>query len=239
MYAIRSYYVVGEYLAPITEQKARDMKTQAISNGQMAASTYGVWAREGQDFINIGTVFRDGRLGDLTFYRFDAGQQLLEVAKAQEATYADGVWIMRKVYHTRFDKHEQVRTEFQEEDRWQSRLSPKKLGVVAVSPDDLSAKGLYDYVNYMKSNGQNVDRYELELWRKLVSPLAVIAMMLLAASTVFGPLRSVSMGARIVLGVIIGFGFYVTNQVFGPISLVYEIPPALGALMPSLRNNFV
>ena len=90
--------LMGEYLAPITEQKARDMKTQAISNGQMAASTYGVWAREGQDFINIGTVFRDGRLGDLTFYRFDAGQQLLEVAKAREATYADGVWHMRKVF---------------------------------------------------------------------------------------------------------------------------------------------
>ena len=67
-----------------------------------------------------------------------------------------------------------------------------------------------------------------------MAPVSVIAMMLLAASTVFGPLRSVPMGARIVAGVILGFGFYVANQVFGPMSLVYAVPPLLGALLPSL-----
>ena len=40
--------------------------------------------------------------------------------------------------------------------------------------------------------------------------------------------------AALVAGVILGFGFYVANQVFGPMSLVYAVPPLLGAIMPSV-----
>jgi lipopolysaccharide export system permease protein len=59
-------------------------------------------------------------------------------------------------------------------------------------------------------------------------------MMLLALSFVFGPLRSVTMGARVLSGVIFGFTFYISNEVFGPMSLVYRLHPAIGALGPSL-----
>ena len=86
----------------------------------------------------------------------------------------------------------------------------------------------------MKSNGQQVNDYELEFWRKLLAPLGVIAMLLLAASTIFGPLRSVSMGARLISGVMMGFSFFVVNQVLGPFSLVYNVPPLFGASIPSL-----
>lgn len=59
-------------------------------------------------------------------------------------------------------------------------------------------------------------------------------MLLVALSFIFGPLRSVTMGARMLLGVITGFVFHMTNQVFGPIAQVFHLPPVLGALLPSL-----
>jgi lipopolysaccharide export system permease protein len=59
-------------------------------------------------------------------------------------------------------------------------------------------------------------------------------MLLMALSFIFGPLRSVTMGARVILGVLTGFGFFVSNEVFGALSLVYQLPPFLGASLPSL-----
>lgn len=50
----------------------------------------------------------------------------------------------------------------------------------------------------------------------------------------FWPLRSVTMGARILSGVIAGFSFYISSEFFGPLSLVYGLPPLFGALAPSL-----
>ncbi|MDI5811221.1 hypothetical protein MJM95_27835, partial [Salmonella enterica subsp. enterica serovar Anatum] len=42
---------------------------------------------------------------------------------------------------------------------------------------------------------------------------------------------SVPMGVRVVTGISFGFVFYVLDQIFGPLTLVYGIPPIVGALL--------
>ena len=89
-------------------------------------------------------------------------------------------------------------------------------------------------MQYRKGNGQDSSRYELAFWRKLLQPVSIAVMLLMALSFIFGPLRSVTMGARVIMGVLTGFGFFITNEVFGPLSLVYSLPPFVGAILPSL-----
>jgi lipopolysaccharide export system permease protein len=67
-----------------------------------------------------------------------------------------------------------------------------------------------------------------------MQPVTVAVMMLVALSFVFGPLRTVTMGARVLLGVVAGFSFYISNEIFGPMSIVYELPAYVGAVAPSL-----
>jgi lipopolysaccharide export system permease protein len=117
---------------------------------------------------------------------------------------------------------------------WRSTIEPDKLDVVTVKPEELSLSGIYDYVNYLKASEQDAARYELAFWRKMTQPLSIAVMMLMALSFVFGPLRSVTMGARIISGIIAGFTFYISSEFFGPLSLVYQIPPVVGAVAPSL-----
>ena len=57
-------------------------------------------------------------------------------------------------------------------------------------------------------------------------------MLCLGASFVFGSVRHVAMGTRILGGVLLGLGFYVVNEVLGNIAVVYRMPPLLGALLP-------
>ncbi|GAM77533.1 permease [Vibrio ishigakensis] len=47
------------------------------------------------------------------------------------------------------------------------------------------------------------------------------------------------MGARILSGVIAGFAFYISSEFFGPLSLVYQIPPMWGAIAPSFAFMLV
>ena len=37
------------------------------------------------------------------------------------------------------------------------------------------------------------------------------------------------MGTRILSGIALGFGYYVLNQIVAPFSIVYGVPPILGA----------
>jgi lipopolysaccharide export system permease protein len=58
-------------------------------------------------------------------------------------------------------------------------------------------------------------------------------MMVLAIPFVFGPLRSSTMGAKLLLGASVGFGFHLANRFFGPLADVLHWPPELAAILPT------
>ncbi len=86
--------LVGEYLAPITERRADDLKTMAVSGGQMTVSTAGVWIREKTGFHQhcqrAARWFPAG--GDpLPLWR---RAELLTTEQAKRGRYQDGSWVM-------------------------------------------------------------------------------------------------------------------------------------------------
>jgi lipopolysaccharide export system permease protein len=224
---------LGEWIAPVAEQKASELKATMISGGSLIKSHRGIWARDGDLFVNIGRMDEVDKLANITLYEFDEQFRLKSVVFAQRALFTGQDWQMQQVIRTELNHDSVVRNDF-DEYRWRSSLTPDKLGVVSVKPEALSVSGLIGFLEYLKSNSQDPSRYELALWRKLVQPLTVAVMMLVALSFVFGPLRTVTMGARVLLGVVAGFSFHICNEIFGPMSLVFQLPAAVGAVAPSL-----
>ncbi|MBV7314484.1 LPS export ABC transporter permease LptG [Shewanella sp. NIFS-20-20] len=224
---------LGEWVAPVAEQKANDLKTSQISGGSLIKSHRGIWAKDGDFFVNIGEIKQLDELANVTLYRFDDKQELTEVIHAEQAVFTEGHWTMAKVNETQVSDANIGQSKLATK-VWQSTLTPDKLSVVSVKPEALSISGLVDYLDYLKINHQDSSRYELALWRKVMQPVTIAVMMLVALSFVFGPLRTVTMGARVLLGVVAGFSFYISNEIFGPMSLVYNLPAALGAIAPSV-----
>jgi lipopolysaccharide export system permease protein len=224
---------VGEWLAPRGEATAREIRAQAISGGSLISSKNGVWAKDGDYFVNIGEVLEQGQLKKIQIYRFNEQLKLESWLSADSAIYQENAWLLFTVVNTQLSK-EKITTTKVEQQIWQSSLTPKKLGVVTVTPESLSVTGLIDYLDYLKANEQDPSRYQLAFWRKLMQPITVAVMLLVALSFIFGPLRSVSMGARIMMGVVTGILFFVCNEVLGSLSLVYQFPPLIGAISPSI-----
>ncbi|CAB0151962.1 Lipopolysaccharide export system permease protein LptG [Pseudidiomarina piscicola] len=224
---------MGEWVAPQLESQGRELRASAISGGSLISAQQGVWAKDGTHFVNISEVEDTGRLRDLTVYRFNEQRQLESVVRGKSASYQGDVWLLNQVTITEHAVEQITRQELPRW-TWSSSLTPDKLGVVTVKPEALSITGLIDYLDYLTANKQATERYELAFWRKVFAPLTVAVMLLVALSFIFGPLRSTTMGARILLGVITGFGFHVSNEIFGPLAQVYHLPPLLGALLPSV-----
>ncbi|PKG82413.1 lipopolysaccharide ABC transporter permease LptG [Colwellia sp. 75C3] len=224
---------IGEWLAPSGEAKARQIRAQAISGGSLIASKNGVWAKDGDYFVNIGEVLDKGKLKKIQVYGFNEELKIDSWLSAKSAIYQENSWLLTDVEEFVLTDNEIITTNH-EKKIWNSSLTPKKLGVVTVTPESLSLRGLIDYLDYLEANEQDPSRYELAFWRKIMQPLTVAVMLLVALSFIFGPLRSVSMGARIMMGVFTGILFFISNEVLGSLSLVYQLPPVLGAMMPSL-----
>ncbi|HDL3484076.1 TPA: LptF/LptG family permease, partial [Mannheimia haemolytica] len=161
--------------------------------------------------------------------------ELQSVLKAGTANYSDEKgWVLSKVEKSTVGEN-QIQQAKQPDQVWQTSLTPSKLGIVSLKPESLSISGLADYVGFLKDTGQDPKRFEITFWRKVFQPISMAVMMLLAISFIFGPLRSSTMGAKIVIGIVAGFMFYVANIVFGNLSLIATwLPVPVGALIPSL-----
>ncbi|MFT4654442.1 MAG: lipopolysaccharide export system permease protein [Kangiellaceae bacterium] len=224
---------LSEFVTPVSETKAKQIRTQALSGGSLLSSDSITWAKDGNDFVSIGQVLNQNTLQKVNIYQFNDNLRLVQVISAKQATFTNENWLLTDVKQVVFTP-QRIQNSQMVSYLWESTITPDKLGIVAVKPEALSIVGLNEYIDYLRNNGQDSARYELALWRKILQPVSVAVMLLMAMSFIFGPLRSVTMGARTGMGILAGFGFFVSNEMFGQVALVFQLPPVIGALLPSL-----
>ena len=82
-----------------------------------------------------------------------------------------------------------------------SMLSPEMLGALVTNPDRMNSLDLYRYIQYLKQNKQQSDRYEIALWKRITYPFVIWVMMALALPVAFLQARSGAVGARVFAGI--------------------------------------
>lgn len=224
--------LIGEGVAPKLEKEAHTQRLKAMAREITLSSGTGLWARDGDSFISIRRLNPGGAANGLTLYRMDK-QRLVEVAEARRARYRDGTWELIDVRKTLFDG-EGVRTERLKRSEWSSGLTPDVVNLASLPPENLAIWELNDFIGYLQENGLASQRYEVAMWVRVIAPLATAGMILLALPFVFGSMRAVGVGARIMIGALIGIVFYLVNSVFSRVGLIYDIPPVVSAVIPTL-----
>jgi len=223
--------LVGEWLGPIARDKALSLKNEALSNGQTLSTKHGMWVKDHRNFLHIRNVLSVDQISGITRYRFDKKHNLVLASYASFGQYAGGKWKFYDVDQSEIFIDHVNKKHFKEQE-WPFKIDPSHLGIHEIDPNQLSFLQLNDYIHFRKHSGFGVGIFEFVFWKRIFQPLGTLVMILLAVPFIFGPLRSVPMGARIVSGVVIGFVFYILNQFFGPISLVYQLPPVVAAAAP-------
>ncbi len=225
--------ILGEYVAPPAEKYAQGMRSTALVERFAITSDNGLWARDGQYFIHIREVPSQNHVSGVSIYEFDGTLRLRTMTTARSGRYSGGQWLLEEVSRSRIDVNG-VGTERIAQLAWHSLLTPEMIEVVAVKPTSLSVQGLVKYIGYLEDNGLSADRYNLALWNKLVLPVTTLVMVFLSIPFIFGPLRSVSVGQRIFVGILMGISFYLIDQTFSYVGLIYQFPTALSATLPTL-----
>lgn len=225
--------IFGETFTPYATRFAEQNKAMAKSAGQAVSTQHGVWIREKSDFLHIGTIYPDGKIENITRYFFNDTHQLTSVAKADTAEYHKGHWRLNNVDVSNIAMNG-VTSQHYNTQEWKVHLRPSVLRIARIEPDEMTLEKLFEVIDYRKHNGQHYSSYALVFWQRIFHPLTACVMMLLAIPFIFGPLRSATMGLRLVVGVIVGFSFYIMNQLIGSFSLVYQIPPVIAAILPAM-----
>lgn len=225
--------LAGETLIPKLSHLANDQKMQALSDGQSLRTARGVWLRHQNDFISIGSIVSENELLNVYQFHFD-DQHELRIARQinQIERNEAGAWIAHDVSETRLYPG---RTEAKmiPEMTWDVSLNPSVLSVASRVPDEMTLRDIRNYLRAQKGNQQNVQHFKFVYYQRLIQPFSTIVMMLLAIPFIFGPLRSSTIGYKILVGATVGFSFHILNRFFGPVSQVFQWPPEIAAFGPT------
>ena len=107
------------------------------------------------------------------------------------------------------------------------------LGLSEVREDLLDTQGLKRYIEYLDQNDLDSDRYVTAYWARISDSVSVLLMTLLALPFVSGALRTSGTGGRLVVGLVIGLGYYIVAQTFVNSGEVFDLDPLVVAWLPS------
>ncbi|MGH8485634.1 MAG: LPS export ABC transporter permease LptG, partial [Pseudomonas sp.] len=129
--------LIGEYVAPATENKAQADRSLAQGSGDAQSSKRGMWHRQGDEFVHINSVQPNGLLYGVTRYRFDNERHLLTSSFARRGQYQEDHWQLSDVTTTHFrgDHTEVVKAPAE---RWDVTVTPQLLNTVVLAPESLS-----------------------------------------------------------------------------------------------------
>jgi len=224
--------VIAEFVSPRTEQFASAWRLEQMQGEGAVLTQRGGWQREGDSFYRFGAIRADDTVLDLTRYRFE-DKALREAMSARRAVWRDGHWQLQDVAVTRF--HE-ARTEVEHHATlgWETAMTPALLDRLLRDVESQAPSELWAYARYLRDQGQQATQPLLYFWQKMLMPLTMASLVLVAASFVFGPLRSVAAGTRVFYGVITGLLFKYLQDLLGPASTVFGFSPVWAVLAPTL-----
>ena len=221
--------IVSRATATLTQWERVDYGPLPVDSGTRG----NVWVRDGANLIRVDRI--DGRgnsavLSGITVYERQGGR-LLSILTAKQGRFNGREW--RVDGATRFTvatgKVEQLGTLHAA-----SGVRPDQFTLATVDPDSLSFEALRRAIADLEAAGRPTKALDGALWHKLSSPLSSVLMPLLGAVAGFGVARSGRLFIRAVIGMALGFAYFVADNFALAMGNLGAYPPFLAAWAPFL-----
>ena len=259
--------IINQFVLPYSNQLATAINSE--DNSSLVTSVRGYWTvqprfeektdgktkADGSDILYIDYADVKGNIGEVKRWHLDNNGNL------QTAIHAEGgQYIGREALASPSSKpSEQYRYEWQlnnmtklminqgfessqavsPSDTLSLPFAPESVYLLTRQAEDLSLTQLYEHRQFMRQQGTRSLSHELAFWQKLLSPLSILSLVIVACSFVFGSLRTHSLGLRIVVALLFGLLFSYVQDLVGFVSLATGFSPLLMVILPIIASAFL
>ncbi len=190
-----------------------------------------VWVRDGDDLIHATSAAGRGigtTLTGVTLYDRRGGA-LQTIVSGTHAKQGQGGWIIDNA--TRFDVTRGAKSVvplFV----FGRGITPDRFTLANVDADERSFGALRTAIGDLQAAGRPTGELEAGLWHKLSGPLSAVLMPLLAGVAAFGLARTGHLFVRAVIGMALGFTYFVVDNFALAMGNLGAYPPLLAAWAP-------
>ena len=191
-----------------------------------------VYLTDGQSILSATTLTGTGEnivLNGVTWYERAPSGIIREQIRSPRATYAAPGWRLEQP--VRFDVAGAITTQLPAMVVGK-QLSPARIDLQSVDPDSQSFWELSDTIDAYDAAGRNTEEMRAKWWHRLSGPLSALLMPLLGSVAAFGLARSGQLFVRAIIGMALGFAYFVVDNAALAMGSFGGYPPLLAAWAP-------
>jgi lipopolysaccharide export system permease protein len=218
----------------VTRATATLSAWEAVEYGPLPPSSgiqSNVWAKNGDDIIFVRAVGgrRDAtRLRGVTVYE-RSGERLERIIEARSGRPGGGGWVLEDV--ETFDV-ERIRPARAASLVTLKGVQPDQFTLADVDAEELDFATLSASIDDLEEAGRTTGPLRAGLWHKISGPLSAVLMPLLAGIAAFGLARSGQLFLRAVVGMSLGFAYFVVDNFSLAMGNLGAYPPLIAAWAP-------
>ena len=225
--------LLGEFFAPPLQATARAQKAFSKLNNVSFGGGGGAWVRDGDTILNVAGQSSPRQFGTMQIFELSPQHRLLALGQAAHAAAGTrGTWLLSDYRESRFQGDE-VTTRAPGQRLLESNVSAGFLGLAVEDPKQLTGRALWRLIAYFRSNGLDAREYVFAFWSRIARTVGVMFAVLLAVPFVLGSFRSTGTGTRMMLGMLIGIGFFLLQRLIESGTVVFQLNPVLLAWLPT------
>ena len=227
LFAFNELVVVNATRA-VTAWSDNDYKPVPPSSGMVS----NVWVMNGDDLVHAGIAGgRPFRALRIQFFDRSGGVLQREIDAARATPQSGGDWLLEDVKI--YDANMNVIRLLPQMTALPG-LTPNQLTLAKVEPTELPYWTLKKRIAELDAGGRPDDEARAGLAHKIAGPLSTLLMPLLAAIAAFGLARSGQVLLRAVIGMALGFAYFVVDNFSLAMGNAGTYPPLIAAWAPFL-----
>ncbi|MGF1606332.1 MAG: LPS export ABC transporter permease LptG [Rhodothalassiaceae bacterium] len=204
----------------------------ALDLGPPPESRADVWIGDNRTIIHAASVTRSGTrviLDDVTVYDRGPDELLSGSMTADFAWYNDGGWTLYGA--RRFDAAD-LTTVVREVQPWDLDVPPDRFLTETIEPDHSALGDLDATIEQLNREGADTRDLRTAFLKRFAAPMGALIMPVMAAVVGFGSARAGKLFARAILGMAMGFGFFVVQNFMLALGELGTVPPVVAAFAP-------
>ena len=227
---------IGEAIAPMSSNFAELGRSNALGNIAVSTNQEGFWIRDGDNFINVKKNI-DGKLfSGITVIEVNSSNKIERVIKSENAVFdgnsldMSGTDIFSISDESFFDN-----ISLKERNSYNKTVSFDQdlIDSLKKEPKDLTTWTIIKQIQFLSDNKLRSEVFEVELYKRLIKPVTLVAMILLAMLFIFGSTRDITLGRKIFFGVALGLSFEMLSRIASALALSFDFNPLISAVLPS------
>lgn len=231
---IFSVILLGEFVVPTTIEYAKYFKEKSLGR---AINQQDFWIKDGDTIINIGESFSSQVFGDITLIELNNDRRLNSISYSNKALFNGKNLKLKKSKHYQLSQVGKLyKIKFKNYQEYVAKVSFDKslIKVLEKMPNALSNWELYKHIEFLLDNNLSAQIFEIELYKRMIKPIALAAMLLLSMLFIFGSLRDSTFGKKMFIGIIIGLFFELSSRIGSMIALRFDYNALFSVSAPTL-----